>query len=186
MTIEPITLIVLIFILATTCLFFLRSRLIRVLHWSLQILFPVLLILVLTALFLPQAYTSLADNSLRAWGTYSSLKNIDNGINSIIAGPKDILDGIEDFFNGGNKDGDPEDFSYAETQIYPGLVNGLSGLYRVLVIVVGLVGMSLIVYLSYSTAGAYTSAKLDHKVKVLEARISELEARLIVSQTPAQ
>lgn len=176
MSIDIFTVIVLIFIVVSTALFFLRSKIIRLMHWTLQILFPILLILVLTGLFLPQLYTSLADNSLQTWGTYSSLKNIDNGINAIISAPQGLINDIQNLFGGGSPE--IQNFQYAETQIYPGLVAGLSGLYRVLIIIIGLVGMGMIVYLSYSTTGAYTSAKLEHKVKLLEARIAALEARL--------
>lgn len=175
MEIDPFTIIVLIFIVVASAIFFLRSRIIRLMHWTLQILFPVLLILVLTGLFLPQFYTSLADNSLHTWGTYSSLKSIDTGINALVSAPQGLINDIQNLFGGRSEE--VQNFQYAETQIYPGLVSGLSGLYRVLVIVLSSFGMALIVYLSYSTAGAYTSAKLEQKVKLLEARIAELEAK---------
>lgn len=170
---SPLTIIVLIILIAISLLFVLRAQIVRMMHWGLHLLFPVMVIICLTALFVPQLYDTVADNSLKAWGTYQTVVNIDQGIDDALATPQGILNGIQSLFGGATNEN--EDFDFAQTEVYPGLVAGISGIYRTLAIVLSLVAMALILYLSYSTDGAYTAAKLDHKVKQLEKRLAALE-----------
>lgn len=132
---------------------------------------------VVIGLFFPQVFNSLADNTLVGLGTYGSLVQTDQTLNDITDIPNQIIDSIGGFLGGGNNNPPAIQQDYLVAEIYPGLVSGLAAAYRVLALVLSLIGMVVVTYLSYSTAGAYEATKLQHKVKELEKRLEELESR---------
>lgn len=152
--------------------YFMRSRIVIGLHWALHVTFPALAIVCLSTMFLPQIYTSAADNSLKAWGTFATLQSIDSGVQNLISAPQNIFWGIQNLF--GTTPTPTEKFNYAESQVYPTLVNNLSLIFRLLAGGISILGMLVIIYLSYATGGVYEAAKLKQRVKELETRVDEL------------
>lgn len=173
---SPAIIIFLLIFALLAVLFFLKFRIVRAMHWLLQIAFPVLLILGLSALFLPQIYDSLADSSLRTVGVFTRVQELDHSISNVSNLPQNVWEQIQKLFNGqSNSQSNSNQPGYLETQLYPTFVSGVQLVYRAIVILLTTLGMCAIVYLSYTTSSLSEVAKLRAKYHELERRIAILE-----------
>lgn len=167
------TIIALIILVVMVVVFLLRSKLLLALHFLIKVLFPTFAVFVLVALFAPGVYITMSDWSLHQIGTYDSLVQFDKQINSVVSGPQNIWNGIQDLFGGADHPGQPA--QPLENQVYPGLVSGLAFIYRILCLSLSLIGMGVLVYLSYTTASQTEVEMLKRRVHYLEQKINHAE-----------
>ncbi|KXK08424.1 MAG: hypothetical protein UZ20_WS6002000953 [candidate division WS6 bacterium OLB21] len=81
---DPITLIFLLLLALLSLIYMLRSKLMSVLALLIKISFPVCAAIMLSALFIPQLFSTIADSALKANGTYQSIIEADKSLDSII------------------------------------------------------------------------------------------------------
>lgn len=174
-----ITIVLSILLFVLFFLFLMRSKLISLMSASLKITFFVLLITALSGLFTPQLYTMLADLTLKQTGTLETLQMLDEQfiINDIAETSEDLLQDIENFFTGDEEEStdEQEQGGIFERNIYPGLVKLIASIYRILATFLSIIGLIVIVYLSYATSGAGDIQKLKSRVVKLEERLKQLE-----------
>jgi len=143
-----------------------RSRLVGALDFLLKILFPLLLLLGLSALLIPSIYESLANSLLINSGTLSTIQGLDSQIGGLLELPGQLLSGIGSLFGGLEKSAVPD--SIIEQALYPGLILMISGLIRLFVIVTTIAGTTIVVYLSYTTSSFAKVIRLEKRVRELE------------------
>ncbi|MCA9379040.1 hypothetical protein KC640_01295 [Candidatus Dojkabacteria bacterium] len=165
------TIIVLVILVVMIVVFMLRSKLLLALHFLIKVLFPTFAVFVLIALFIPGVYETAADWSLRQIGTYDSLVGFDQQIDTLVSAPQNIWNGIQDLFGAPSQVG--ESAQPLETQVYPGLVSGLAFIYRILCLSFSIIGMGVLVYLSYSTASQTEVEQLKLRVRSLEHKLND-------------
>lgn len=164
-----------------TGLFALRTKLVGLLGLGLKLAFPLMIVLVLSGLFVPQIYEFLADQSLRRAGLLTGIQEVDGRIGSVSKPGKNIVDNVLDLIGQGEKSandaktGDKK--GILERTVYDNLVSLFTLIYRLLAVLVGLAGMLLIIYLSYAVGFAADYVGLQTRVSQLEARLTELEQR---------
>ncbi len=171
---NTVTIILLLFIAIFVAFFIFRRKLVIVMDWALKLLFPILLILVLIALLAPQVFVSISDSVLRNGGTYDYLVGVDTDLNTVLDLPNQILGGIGSLF-GGPTGVATEPTNLLETSVYPGLVESLAGILRIVVLAGSLFGMGVVTYLSFLTGNVTDVSKLEKKVKKLEEEVESLK-----------
>src|SRR3989344_2221709 len=117
--------IVLIILAVLTVVYLIRNKLLKILSKLLHVGFVVLLLTTLSALFLPQFYTSVADFTLQNTGTLQSIQNIDTQVTNLINTPQNFLDSISNLFNPKAEEEESPETGILEKNLYPSLVNGL-------------------------------------------------------------
>lgn len=173
---DVLTVCITLVILCLGGLFFLRWKIVGLMSWGLKLAFPILLVIALSALFLPQVYNSGADLMLRQAGTYTTIRSLDKNIAAIGNVPGNILGNLGNIFNsGGSTQTNSDKPGFLESQLYVSLINLIGFLLRIFTLILSLIGMGVVLYLSYSTAGVTQSAELQIRVKQLEERLSALE-----------
>lgn len=166
---DAFTIISLVIMLVMVAVFLLRSRLLRLLHHLIKVMFPICIVFVLLSLFVPQVYTAAADWSLHQLGTYDTLVDFDEQIDSVLSAPQNLIGNIQELFGAEQAAGEP--VRPLQRQVYPGLVAGLGLGYRLLCLILSLIGMGVLVYLSYTTAS-------QTEVEMLKQRVQRLEQGL--------
>lgn len=144
-------------------LFLFRKNLELLIAKSTYVLFPLVLLVVLSGLFMPQLFTQLAKQTLEA-----------NGIITTETIPSDnpstedktesgtgisIIDGIQDFVTRNN----PiiEGFSAAMTSL-------LAFVYRILTLIGGLIVLTVLVYVHYTLGESLNLANIESRLAALE------------------
>lgn len=171
---DPITLIFLLLLALLSLIYMLRSKLMSVLALLIKISFPVCAAIMLSALFIPQLFSTIADSALKANGTYQSIIEADKSLDSIINLPSNIFNSLGNLF-GDNSPTDQSTKSFLEQGVYPGLVDLIAGIIRVAALAVSIIGMIATIYISYSFEGAFVTSSLKKKVADLENKIKVLE-----------
>ncbi len=174
---NPILIIAVFVLLILAGLFFLKFRIVRLMHVGLQIAFPVFLILAVSALFVPQIYSSAADRSLQGLGVLVRIQELDHTIASFTNAPQNLIDQVQKLFNTNSPSTSATNTGYVEQEFYPFLTNILALVYRGLIFVLSLLVMAAIVYLSYSTASLNEVAKLKQQYEMLSKRLALLESK---------
>ena len=174
-----------VFLIALICIYIFKDRIVIILDWILKVLFVICVILAVSAIFIPSIYQGLARTSLENAGTLKTLRDIDaaSDINKIIEPGQQILNNIGNFLAGSpsitpTPTNTPVFAGRLERDVYPGLVNGLAGIYIILVLVISLGGISGVIYFSYTTSALREASILQGKYKKLEAKVQKLEGRL--------
>ncbi len=172
-----ITYIVLVILLLVSVMFVLRKKLVRVLDFLLKILFVLLVLAVLSALFIPSIYESTVDQGLQTAGTYELIIEIDNNLSQIQNIPNNVVEGLQGLFGGssGQHSNAEVEAGFLEDTLYLGLVLGVSAILRVAVISMGVAALILLTYVQYSVGGAADIATLETRVRELESRIADLQ-----------
>lgn len=184
-----ISIVFLIIIAIISFIFLIRSKLIHIMSLGLRIGFVSFIVIALTALFIPAIYNKVADLSLKGIGIHSAIVDFDDtiDINSFTEAPGDIVDTIINLFGGTSNDTNseetnPDDIGYLEDSLYPLLVDLISFLYRSIAAILSLLGLIVIVYLSYATSGVTDNDALMHNYAILQQRVENLERLLQAKQ----
>lgn len=174
---NTITLVFCIILVAVTLLFVLRTKIILAMHYLLYVLFFVCAGLILSALFLPNVYTQVASNSLETAGTLTTVRSFDQGIQNISNVPQNIWEGIQNLFGQKADSTTKTETGPLEQDLYPQLVSSVGGIFRIVALIIGTIGLVIILYMSYATTGAVESVKLKKDIAELRHKILELENR---------
>ncbi len=193
---NAINIALLIFIVVLALLFAFKGRIIRVMGLGIKILFPMLAILAIVAIFLPGVFDTAADLSLKQAGTYENIRKIDEKINPFDSAIDDVEEGVSNFWEDledlfsqkdeasvdESSENDSESGEAAsleedskgvlESNLYPALVSLISGILRLVALVTSLVGMIVLIYLSYTTGSAIEVEDLKARVRQLEENLS--------------
>lgn len=156
-------------------LFILRKQLTQVFAVGLRVLAVVSFAAGITAIFVPQLYQGIADQSLKQIGTYGSLVVIDTQIERVTNLPGNILDQLREQFQPSKNEADNSGITNPEAgvvtnAIYPGIVDLIAGLLRVFTILTSVFGLIASVYFSYSFAASSDVAALERRVAELETK----------------
>lgn len=170
-----LTAIVLAIMAVLVLIFIIKRQILRGTDLVLKLIFVFSMGIALAGLFWQYPFATMADNSLQSIGLLTSFKSLDARINSL--NPANIIDGIEDFFSGGNQEEEVlVEAGYFEDEVYTNLLEMLTTIYRGLAVIISLAVMVLIIYLSYATYGASSALKLEKKVDHLEKELAQLRA----------
>lgn len=139
------------------------------------------IILVFSGLIFTPLYKFLADQTLKQAGVYDSVVGIDGEINKITGPGDSIIDGIQDLL-GRDKEKNEAEKAEGDGLLQRAVYNNLRGLltliYRVLAVVIGVIGMIAVVYLSYAIGFAADYVRLQEDISILEKKVEELERKL--------
>ncbi|MFQ5493399.1 MAG: hypothetical protein ACE5DX_04540 [Candidatus Dojkabacteria bacterium] len=172
-----VTIVVLVIVVALSIVFFLRSKVKEVLAVSLKFIFPLLALLVLSALFVPQGYEAVARFSLEQTGTLETIRGFDEQLDPILSLPVNLLQGFSDIFSP-SEDSDTSEVpeaGFVESKVFPLLVSSSTLILRASAIVLGVLGMAAVIYMSYGFQDVSENMKLKGKIKELEERLRRLE-----------
>lgn len=164
-------------------MFVFRRQLTRFLDTLLKVLFVLLLLAAISAVFLPSVYEDLTDRGLKATGTYDLIVEVDDGISQIQDIPQNLFDGLQSLFGGEQPLEDQTSNTLLEDTLYVGLVSTISGLIRLIVIAVTLLGLILLTYIQYSIGGAADVHKLERRVRELEDRLADMQLEELETST---
>lgn len=177
---DIITFVILAVLLLICFIYFIKSRIIRGLSFLLKLAFPFLVIVALSALFVPSIYTQVADFSVKQSQVYVSIQNLDKTISPLFNLGGSIFDGIF----GGNSQ--TEDKKVVEDTILPGVVDLIGELFRLVALIVSIAGLIGLTYFSYSFENVFEVSELKAENKTLkdsyfamDKRIKQLEAMLV-------
>lgn len=180
-----VAIFIIFLILVITLVFTIRTKLIGLMSFGLKFGYFMFVIIILSGLFIPKAYELLADFSLEQVGVKDNIIQLDESlnVNSVIDIQDNIVDGFLDLISNQDSSDETADqteqsVGYFEENIYPSFVDIFAFIYRVLAVVIGLLGLVAIVYLSYITSGATDTQDLKSKVAHLEQKVQMLESRL--------
>jgi hypothetical protein len=174
-----ITISILIALGVITLIYLLRRKIVVLTDLFLKFGYPILAIVLLIFLFLPNQITSLVDMGLKQTDLYISIVDFDHQLQSAGDLPQTAVDS---FFNLIDKNGklfpnrtmadkkQPE-VGLLESKLYPVILNSCVFLIRTVVIVLSLAGLIMIVYMSFSVESI-------SEVERLKARVAHLEAKL--------
>jgi energy-coupling factor transporter transmembrane protein EcfT len=195
---NAINIALLIFIMVLALLFAFKGRIIRVMGAGIKVLFPIMTVFAVVAIFIPGVFDAAADLSLKQAGTYENIRRIDEGMNPFDDAIEDVEEGVSNFWESvgdlfdpqsdqdtkenvdenaeadatdeGESIGESTDESKGvlEANLYPALVSLISGILRLVTLIFSLVGMIILIYLSYTTGSAIEVEKLKARVKHLE------------------
>jgi predicted PurR-regulated permease PerM len=171
MAIEWYMIPALILIVALVVMFLAKKYILLASDVLLKVLFVLCAVVALSALFWPVPYQFLAEQSLRAAGTESTFLQIDEQIGKV--DPQNWWDKFDDLFGGStsnNTNAPAKSNNYLMQQVYPGLVQSVAAVWRVIGFVLSVIIMLFGTYLSYST---YAASKIVH----LERELAELKRR---------
>jgi hypothetical protein len=153
-----------------------KSRIVITMHWILKFLFVLLIVLSLSALFVPQFFSSAADATLHSLGTYGTIESADSQIGQVTNAPQSVIDGISNLFNPDSQQtpsGSETNPGWLLGQVYPGLVSGLGLIYRLMALFGSVIGLVVVVYLSYTIDASVEVAKLKKQVEELSSENSK-------------
>lgn len=171
-----------IIILILSFIFLIRTKIVGLMGFLLKMSFPLCIILVFSGLLFAPLYKFLADQTLKQAGVYESVVGIDGEINKITEPGGNIIDGLKDLLGRDKEDNiaseKAEDEGLLQRAVYNNLRGLLTLIYRVLAIVIGIVGMIAVVYLSYTIGFAADYVRLQADISVLEKRVEDLERKL--------
>jgi hypothetical protein len=175
-----LTLILVAIIAVLVAIFIFRYRIIAVMGVALNLLFVLMIVMGLSALFVPQVYAGLADQTLQQTGTLTTIRDFDKNISTVTTAPQDIWQGILNLFGGStNNTATPTETAVKsgplENSLYPNLVNTITLIFRALALIISIAGMLVVIYLSYSTLGASKLTKLQSEYEELRKRMVQLE-----------
>lgn len=174
-----ITIVFLTILLFLSFLYLIKSQLLLLMSWSLKAGFIILVLINLSALFMPKIYKSFADFSLKKIGIHESIQNLDKNyvLNYIPQDASDFWQDVENFFSGKEtkEDSNLMKENFFEDNIYEPLMNLISSIYRYTTLILTLVGIASIIYFSLTTTSSNDILKLKRDYKKLRNRIEELE-----------
>ncbi len=174
-----LSIILLGILLLFTGVFVLQKKLIHIMSLGLKIGFVICALLLLTVIFVPKFFDSVAEFTLKQSGTQEKLQELDDSfyINDINQTGNDILEDLEGLFGGEQevKDDGKKDQGLIEETIYPGFKSLLSTTYKFFTIFISVFGMAIITYLSYATLSLNQTSLLKKRIDRLEKRLTELE-----------
>lgn len=173
------TIIILIIILIIGFVFFIRSKILRLISTTLRTSFFILIIAALIALFIPQIFNTAADLTFHVSGNYEKIQDLDKNfpLNNLADLPQNIIDLI----TGGNQI-DKTETKFFEKNIYPSLVESLGFFYRILTLIISIVGLIGIIYVSYAASSVTDTENLKIRYEQLEKRVKELETQISTSK----
>jgi len=173
---NTVTIIVLIILVVITLVYLARKKLIVLTVASIHLVFPVLLLVSLSALFLPQVYHSLTDFGLQQTTLPSQFKNLDNIVGTPAQLPQTILGEIGNLLGQKSTTTTPVP-GVIETQLYPQFVNLISEVIRFFSLIFSIIGLIVTIYLSYISSSMTDYVKLEQKYENLLIRLNKLEAK---------
>lgn len=166
---DVISIIVIVFAVALVILFAFRSRVMIVIHYALYVLFPVMVIILLSTVLLPGVYYQLADNMLASAGTKQAVTSLDQNITSVSTLPNDVLNGIRNLTGQDTV----ESSAGASGGIYIAIVNSVGGVIRILALAGSAVLSVILLYLMYVVSAATKVERLAHRVRKIEHQIQQ-------------
>jgi hypothetical protein len=99
-------------------------------------------------------------------------------LNDINQTSQDIFSDLEDLFSSkedGNDEKEDTSQGLIEKSLYPGFIELLSVIYKILTIFLSVIGMIIIIYLSYATLSVRETTSLEQRIKNLERDLAELQ-----------
>jgi predicted PurR-regulated permease PerM len=158
--------------------YLIRSKVMRAVGKLLHLGFIVLVLVVLSALFLPQAYRSLSEYTLQNTGTLETIRSIDGQVENLINVPQNFFDTIKDLLSGGSSEQSEEtaDEGILESRLYPALADALGFVYRIFALVLAIAGLIAVIYFSYSFENVSQIEKLEDRVRNLEKQLAGYSA----------
>lgn len=162
--------IFLFILVVSIILFFLRKRVVRILHFIVVSGFVISIVLLLISLFLPTVFDQIAQSQLEQVGLYESITEIDYQINTIVNLPQNAINSITDLFrNPDELENDNENtIAIIEDNLYPYLIKTISNTYRTATLIISAIMLILFVYLRYTIDNGYELIKREEENKKLK------------------
>ncbi|MCC7304049.1 hypothetical protein IT418_01380 [bacterium] len=177
------TVIYLSLIVGLTLLFFLRSRVEKLLVLISQIVLIVSLAGAVSSLFLTRPFVYLAEFSLQNAGTLDTIKKIDAAlpITKVVTPVQDLVEKIQNLWR---KDSEKPPLTVVEqpqktetgileAEVYPSIVAVITQLYKSTTMLVSLMGLILSVYLNFSLSNVNEVAKLKRQYFELAKKLDD-------------
>jgi hypothetical protein len=167
--------IFIVVVIVLLCLVYLiRNKVVHIVSKTLHLGFIVMVLVALSALFLPQIYRGVADFTLTTAGTYQNMQKLDTQVNTVIQAPQNILDAIGNFLTGKQNEDKKTDNGFFVNSLYPSLVDTLGFFYRIFALILSIAALVAIIYFSYNFQSVDAMDKLKHRVDLLEKELKAL------------
>jgi cell division protein FtsB len=133
-----------------------------------------------SAIFLPQAYYSIVEQSISSSSLGETLKTLDNSINSL----REIqANGILNTILGNqSEDATP----IVESHIYTDVINFIANAIRLVVLTMSFILLSFAVYSRFAFGGLTESSKLEGELAKVKKEIEELKSKSNTSEAKVE
>lgn len=139
-----------------------HNQIAEVNYWVLRVLFPILLIIALSALFVPGIYQSAAEQMMISGQVNTKLQQLDLTIDAFNQTSSNISNGLGGLF------GNPSQQKPEPSNIYAQTLTGLTNLIRWIVFISSTILLMVVTYLHYGLAGVVKTHELEKRVHRLE------------------
>jgi hypothetical protein len=174
--------IVCIVIAVLSITYVLRNKIVLMMSSGLHIAFVLFISTAIISLFIPTVFNSLANYTLENMGTLTSIQDIDKSISldTVLEPTQNVIDEITSWWPWNNTQENIQTNSNAtqktkgplETNLYPSLVSFIENTYRIVTLLLSIIGMVVVIYASYATGNVHQIDRLEKRVKYLENLIS--------------
>lgn len=167
-----VTIVLVVLVSILTLLYLLRNKIFIVGDLLLSFLFPIMLILTLTAILFAGPFEFIAKSVLDVYGVTEQVKQADQPLKAVSEG---IIGEIGKIFNPNSETTQTapkdEDQGLFRRLIYDPMVGIISGTLRAFTLLIGIMGMLLAFYLKVSVSSVAEVAKLKSRVAELEKKL---------------
>jgi hypothetical protein len=167
-----VTILLVVLVSILMLLYLLRNKIFIVGNFMLSFLFPIMLVLTLTAILFAGPFEFIAKSVLDVYGVTEQVKQADQPLKAVSEG---IIGEIGKIFNPNSETPQTpvadQDQGLFRRLIYDPLVGIISGTLRAFTLLIGIMGMLLAFYLKMSISSVAEVAKL-------KSRLAELEKKL--------
>jgi len=177
---DILTIIILILLLILTFLYLIKSKIIFIMSSILKLGYITFMVLALSAILTPSIYNTLSDFALKQGGVYEKIQEIDENyiVNYIPESTEDFWSDVESIFTNDQEEVEEIEEGFFEENIYPSLVKSLATLIRYFVLLISILGIVLIIYISYTLIGSTDIQKLKKEFRILSQRVDLLESQI--------
>lgn len=192
---NTVTIIMLVLITILVIIFLLKKKVLYFTSNLPNIFFPIFLLIALISIFSFNPFLKLSDYTFEKTGILNTIKNLDQRIYEI--SPKNLLDKakqksdnlmdkVSDWLKKEEKKEENKQESskdelkeagILEQELYPKLVFVLAVVYKIVIVILSILGLVLCIYFSYSMESIRDNANLRKEYRRLKERVKRLEEK---------
>lgn len=168
---NAVNITILIVLLTLTFGFLFYRRIINISLVFIKALFVVSLLTALITLFIPQLYTSFVEARFSETILAKDLISIDKTLTQVSKVQINISNSLNSFLNTGSQ----EQLEEYESNIYKQTIDFMSGVLRVIILVLSILILIFSLYIRYSFSGSYDVLTLQKQINELKKEVELLK-----------